>query len=92
MTASRNDVTDGMKVKEGLFSVILEACKVAMYFRRTASRFGQHSSKFFERGGSILLLFFSMDSDSTHRDLSKNDFFEILSIFLGLRQNFGLFF
>ena len=26
---------------------ILEACKVAMYFRRTASRFGQHSSKIF---------------------------------------------
>ena len=72
--------------------VILEACKVAMYFRRAASRFGQHSSKFFERGGSILFLFFSMDSDSTHWDLSKNDFFEILSIFLGLCQNFGLFF
>ena len=40
-----------------------EACKVAMYFRRTASRFGQHSSNFFQRGGSIL---FSVDSDSTH--------------------------
>ena len=54
--------------------------------------FGQKSSIFFQRGGSILFFIFSADSDSTHRDLSENDFFEILSIFLGLRQNFGLFF
>ena len=71
---------------------ILEACKVAMYFRRTASRFGQHCSTFFQREGSILFLFFSVDSDSTYWDLSKNDFFEISSIFLSLRQHFGLFF
>ena len=29
-----------------------------MYFRRTASRFGQHSSKFFQMEGSILFYFF----------------------------------
>ena len=33
-----------------------------------------------------------MESDSAHRDLSKNVFFEILSNFSGLRQKFGPFF
>ena len=72
--------------------VILEACKVAMFFKRTVSRFGQYGSNFFQRGRSIIFLFFSVDSDCTHWGLSKNDFFEILLIFLGVRQNFGLFF
>ena len=38
--------------------VILEACKVVMDFRRTASRFVQHSSNFFQREGSISFFFF----------------------------------
>jgi hypothetical protein len=33
-----------------------------------------------------------VELDSTHRDLSKNDFFEILPIYFGPRQNFGPFF
>ena len=36
--------------------------------------------------------FFLVRADSTHRDLSKNDFFEILPIFFGPRQNLGPFF
>ena len=38
--------------------VVLKACKIAMFFRGTASGFGQHGHNFFRRGGSILFLFF----------------------------------
>jgi hypothetical protein len=33
-----------------------------------------------------------MEPNSTHRDLSKNDFFKILSNIFGARQYFGLYF
>jgi hypothetical protein len=39
----------------------------------------------------ILFTLFLVESDSTHRDLFKNEFFEILSIYFGLRQNFWHF-
>ena len=53
---------------------------------------GGISRNFFSRRRRWIILIFSVDSNRTHRDLSKNDFFEILSIFLGLRQYFGPFF
>ena len=72
--------------------VILEACKVAMYFRRTASRFGQHSSKIFQRGGSILFLFFRSILAVLIEIYPKMTFSRFYRFSLGLHQNFGLFF
>ena len=72
--------------------VILEACKVVMYFRRTASRFGQHSSKFFQREGSILFLFFRWILTVLIEIYPKPTFSRFYQFFLGLRQKFGLFF
>ena len=62
MTASRNDVTDGMEVKEGLF------WRPARLQCILGGQLGLGSIvvNFFQREGSILFLFFSVDSDSTH--------------------------
>jgi hypothetical protein len=43
----------------------------------------------FFAGVEIYFLIFLVELDSTHRDLSKNDFFEILSNFLARAKFFG---
>ena len=86
--ASRNDVTDGMKVKVGLF---WRPARLQCILGGQRLGLGSIVVNFL-KGEDLFFFFFLMDSDSTHRDLSRNNFFEILSIFLGLRQNFGLFF
>ena len=89
LMASRNDVTDGMEVKEGLF---WRPARLQCILGRQPLGLGSIVVIFLQGEDLFYFYFYSVDSDSTYWNLSKNDFFEILSIFLGLRQNFGLFF
>ena len=63
MTALRNDVTDGMDVKEGLF---WRPARLQCILGGQPLCLGSIVVNFFQREGSILFLFFSVDSDSTH--------------------------
>ena len=53
---------------------------------------GFHILEFFSPRWRFIFLFFLVELDSTHRDLSKNDFFKILSIFLARAKFFGSIF
>ena len=64
-----------------------DACHIAAFLWRSASRFGWHGRNFFAGGGYN----FFVELDSTYRELSKNDFFEILPIFLDRANIFSYF-
>jgi hypothetical protein len=72
--------------------IISKVCDIAAFLWRSASRFGWHRRNFFAGGGDRLSNFFLVRADSTYRDLSKNDFFEILPIFSARAKILDYFF
>ena len=68
--------------------VILEACKVAMFFRRTVSRFGQHNSKFFCKGRSY---FFDGFWQYSLRSIQKRLFQDFIDFLWACARNLDLF-
>ena len=69
--------------------VILEACKVAMFFRRTVSRFGQHNSNFFWKGR---IYFFDGFWQYSLRSIQKRLFQDFIDFLWACAKNLDLFF
>jgi hypothetical protein len=71
--------------------VILEACKIATFFRRMASRFGWHSRIFFHRGGDRLSRFFTWTLTVLIKIYSKMTFSRFYRFFMACAKILDFF-